>query len=196
LVEPRQVMLESQGVGFDAVHQDHAHPGEGIIIKLADGTAGHLFPGELLLFQRGTLVIQYSGQTVHIASWGELEMVTLGSGCILFCCGSAGDRRGNLPPSTATQLRRSLCPPYWLLPVPLWEPLVLPPLCWPPFRPASEARLGSLAKLPLPPRCCSVISTLPAGYESDIGTHRNRQTGPLFVQGLYRSNSYWPALAI
>src|SRR5690606_27421508 len=38
-----------------------------------DGTAGHLFPGELLLFQRGTLVIQYSGQTVHIASWGNWE---------------------------------------------------------------------------------------------------------------------------
>src|SRR5690606_7665271 len=82
--------------------------------------------------------------------------------CLLWYCW--GDRRGILPPSTATQLRRSLCPPFWLLPVPLWEPLVLPPLCWPPFRPASEARLGSLAKLPLPPRCCSVISTLPAGY--------------------------------
>src|SRR5690606_11335896 len=73
LVEPRQVMLVSQCVGFDAVHQDHAHSGEGIIIKLADGQAGHLFPGQLLLCQRGTLVILYSGQTVHIASWGNWE---------------------------------------------------------------------------------------------------------------------------
>src|SRR5690606_42077541 len=97
---------------------------------------------------------------------------------------------------TDYQLVSTICPPFWMFPVHIWEPLVLPPLCLPPFRPASEARLGSLAKLPLPPRFCSVISTLPAGYESDIGTHRNRQTGQLFVQGLYRSNSYWPALAI
>src|SRR5690606_39963837 len=52
LVEAGQMVLEPQGVGLDTVHQDHAHPGEGIIIKLADGTAGHLFPGELLLLQR------------------------------------------------------------------------------------------------------------------------------------------------
>src|SRR5690606_10235451 len=64
-VEAGQVVFEAQGVILDTVHEDDSDSGKGIVIKLADGAAGHLLPGESLLFQWATFVVQNSGKTVH-----------------------------------------------------------------------------------------------------------------------------------
>ena len=61
----RDDVLEAQGVEFDAIHEDDAHPREGIVIELADRLAGHLAPGELLLVQGAALGIEQIGQAIH-----------------------------------------------------------------------------------------------------------------------------------
>jgi hypothetical protein len=44
-------VLKAQRFGFDAVHQDHAHARERIVIQFADRLADHIAPGKALLVE-------------------------------------------------------------------------------------------------------------------------------------------------
>ncbi len=68
LVEARNAVLEAQGVGLHAVHEDDAHTGKRIVIEFADRLAGHFLPCELLLLQWRAFVIENSGNGLHGAS--------------------------------------------------------------------------------------------------------------------------------
>jgi len=64
-VEARADVLQAQRVHLDAVHEDDAHPGEGVVVELADGLGGHFPPGELLLGKGRPFGIEQAGQRVH-----------------------------------------------------------------------------------------------------------------------------------
>src|SRR5690606_35676236 len=51
-------LLRAQGVQFDAIHQDDAHPGECIVIELAEGLPDHVLPAHALASQRDALVLE------------------------------------------------------------------------------------------------------------------------------------------
>jgi hypothetical protein len=47
-----EAVLEALRLLFDAIHEDDAHAGEGVVIELADRLLHHVAPGELLGVER------------------------------------------------------------------------------------------------------------------------------------------------
>lgn len=67
-IEARTDVLQTQGIGLDAVHEDDAHAGEGIVIQFADGLASHFAPSEFLFVQGAALGIEQASQGFHLCS--------------------------------------------------------------------------------------------------------------------------------
>ena len=55
-VHARAGVAEAQRLRLDAVHQDDAHAGEGVVVELAVGRLHQVAPGEHLPIQRRALV--------------------------------------------------------------------------------------------------------------------------------------------
>src|SRR5690606_37400160 len=58
-VDPaRKDVFEAAAVLFDAVHEDQADPGEGVVVELAYRLGDELLPGEDLSVQRGPALVE------------------------------------------------------------------------------------------------------------------------------------------
>src|SRR5690606_14908557 len=68
LIEAGNAVLEAQRVDFYTIHEDDAHTGKRIVVKLADRLASQFLPREFLFFQGRAFVIEDTGNGIHGAS--------------------------------------------------------------------------------------------------------------------------------